>query len=100
MEARKANRIRIWKFAEAPEWLRLLKGVPQRSGWFALVPLAIWGRDVEELIVRQPKSENVLRYKMPNGDIVYWLRCKDNAVRSQTATLTRDSERVRPADHA
>ncbi len=77
-----ANQIRIWKLAEAPERLRLLQAAPDRSGWVAFVPLAIWDRDVEELIVRQEKSENVSRYEMPNGDIVYWLRGQDNGIAS------------------
>jgi hypothetical protein len=83
IETRMANQIRIWKSAEAPERLRLLQGAPQRSGWLAFVPLSLWGRDVEELIVRQAKSEDVLRYEMPNGDIVYWLGGKDHGLASR-----------------
>lgn len=75
IEASDANRIRIWKFAEAPKRLRSLQGAPLGSGWVVFVPRAIWGHDIEELIVKEAERDNVLRREMPNGDIVYRLAC-------------------------
>lgn len=67
----KSDRVMIWRFADAPEMLRGLHHAPEAPEWLILIPRALNGPDLDEMIVRGAKAGQVARYETPDGDTVY-----------------------------
>ncbi len=68
----KLSCVSIWKFNDAPKGLRLLYNELGTPVWVALIPRGLGGRDLEDAMVRNPNTESVSRYNIPNGDVVYF----------------------------
>ena len=66
----KSDVIQIWRFEDAPESLRRPLEASQ-AAWLALIPKAVWSRELEDLILERTESEGLTQYERPNGDIVY-----------------------------
>jgi hypothetical protein len=67
----KSSRILMWEFADARRSLRLLHRELPTPEWIALVPHDLVGSDLEEVIIRNAKSANVIRYETAMKDVVY-----------------------------
>ena len=64
--------VSIWKFSDAPKGLRLLYNGLATPAWVALIPRGIGGRDLDDVMARNPSTESLSRYNIPNGDAVYF----------------------------
>lgn len=67
----KLDRILIWKFARAPEALRMLYQGDPAPAWLALVPRKMHDTDVDRAMIGQALPGDIGRRETPNGDIVY-----------------------------
>ncbi len=74
-EARRAsaytdlNRIRVWKFHEAPEEYRSLHHGADSPVWLAAVPSSLPADELELFILA--RTSTVLRYEAPDGSLIY-----------------------------
>jgi hypothetical protein len=67
----KSDRLMIWRFAAAPETLKAFHNEPETPEWLVLIPRALSGADLDEVILGGSKTGRVTRYETPDGDIVY-----------------------------
>ena len=58
-----------WRFAAAPATLQSLHCGPETPEWLVLVPSALIGTDLHEVIML--RSKQVARYDTADGDAVY-----------------------------
>jgi hypothetical protein len=86
----KLDRILIWKFARAPEALRMLYQGKPAPVWLALVPREMHDTDVDRAMIGQGLPGGIRRWETPNGDIVY--------AGSPTACILASADSSRSAD--
>jgi len=67
----KSDRLMIWRFEAAPEILRSLHQEAEAPEWLVLIPRALNGPDLDEVILKGAKPGQVTRYETPEGDTVY-----------------------------
>jgi hypothetical protein len=67
----KSSHVMVWRFAEAPQPLRLLHRDLPPPEWLVFVPHARIGADLDESITGRPESIGVFRYETAAGDVVY-----------------------------
>jgi hypothetical protein len=67
----KLSRIRVWRFAKAPDELRALHHGSESPEWLVMVPRAMHGSDVDKAVLAHRGPGSVLRYETPKGDLVY-----------------------------
>ena len=65
-----SDRVRIWKFSEAPVELQAMSQDSQKPEWVALVPKSLYGPDLEEAFRERARTRTIVRYESPVGDIV------------------------------
>jgi hypothetical protein len=65
------DRVRVWKFDDAPADLRVLHKGKKPPKWLAFIPSAIHGTDLEEAIVAHTPVTDLDKYKTDAGDVVY-----------------------------
>ena len=61
----------IWRFEDAPEILKSLHRKTETPEWLVLVPCALSGTDLDQLIVQGAIPEQIARYETSDGDIIY-----------------------------
>jgi len=84
-----SDRLMIWRFASAPEALKALHTEPHAPEWAVLIPRALAGADIDEVILRGSKPGQLARYETPDGDIVYIGTSKLDRLTDSLATLAR-----------
>ena len=67
----KLDRLMIWRFEAAPKTLRALHRELETPEWLILIPRALSGADLDEVIQSRDKSGQTFRYETADGDIVY-----------------------------
>ena len=67
----KSDRLMIWRFADAPRTLTGLHCEVKTPEWVVLIPRALDGFDLDEIILRGTKPGQVSRHRTPDGDTVY-----------------------------
>ena len=67
----KRDRVRMWRFKDAPKTLQSLHRSPGTPQWVAFVPRALRGMDLEDVILHSAEPGLIARYETPKGDIVY-----------------------------
>ena len=87
----KSDRLMIWRFAAAPEMLRALHHEAETPEWLVLIPRALSGADLDEVILRGSKPGQVARYETLDGDIVYVGTSQLDGLPQGLAALTRMS---------
>jgi len=87
----KSDRLMIWRFAAAPETLRALHHEADAPEWLVLIPRALSGADLDEVILRGSKPGQVARYETLDGDIVYVGTSQLDGLSQGLAALTRMS---------
>jgi hypothetical protein len=89
----KSDRLMIWRFAAAPETLKAFHHDSEAPEWLVLIPRALSGADLDEVILRGSKTGQVTRYETPDGDVVY-------IGTSQLDRLSQGLTAVRPSSMA
>jgi hypothetical protein len=85
----KSDRVMIWRFATAPEMLRALHHEAEKPEWLVLIPRALDGPDLNDLILKGAKPGLVSRYETPDGDTVYVGTSQLDGLSQGLAMLTR-----------
>ena len=67
----RTGRIRIWRFSKAPDELRALHHGPEPPEWLVMVPRALGGSQIDEVILGHGRPGTVARYETSKGDLVY-----------------------------
>jgi len=67
----RTGRIRVWRFAKAPGELRALHQSPESPEWLVIVPRALGGREIDNVILAHGRPGSVARYETSQGDLVY-----------------------------
>ena len=67
----KRDRVRMWRFTDAPNTLQSLHRTPGTPEWLVFVPRALRGTDLDDVILHPSEPGQVARYETPKGDIVY-----------------------------
>jgi hypothetical protein len=67
----KSDRLMVWRFEAAPKVLKALHREAETPGWLLLIPGALDGPDLDEIIRKGAKPGQVTRYTTPDGDTVY-----------------------------
>jgi hypothetical protein len=60
----------VWKFEDAPAFLRRMHTGAQHPQWLVLIPAAIHGPDIDD-VIRAQAWLDLHRYRTEGGDIVY-----------------------------
>jgi hypothetical protein len=67
----KSDRLMVWRFEAAPEMLKALYRDAETPAWLVLIPAALDGPDLDEIIRKGAKPGQVTRHTTPDGDTVY-----------------------------
>ena len=67
----KSDRLMIWRFADAPKTLTAPHCETETPEWVVLIPRALHGADLDEIIRKGSKPGQVTHYRTPDGDTVY-----------------------------
>jgi hypothetical protein len=87
----KSDRLMIWRFEAAPEMLRALHREADTPEWLVLIPRALNGPDLDEVILKGAKPGQVARHETLDGDIVYIGTSQLDGLPQGLAALTRPS---------
>ena len=86
-----SDRLMIWRFASAPEVLKALHTDREAPEWVVLIPRALAGADLDEIILQGAKPGQLARYETLDGDIVYMGTSQLDRLTHGLAALARPS---------